>query len=59
LRTIGFRDTTAQWHHRLATVRSRPEFCVTIRKTAALIIGTFCIEYGHRLLHADRDFEPM
>jgi len=32
---------------------------VTIRKTADLIIGTFCIEYGHRLLHADRDFEPM
>jgi predicted nucleic acid-binding protein len=32
---------------------------VTIRKTAGLIIGTFCIERGHRLLHADRDFEPM
>ena len=35
------------------------EVGVTIRKTADLIIGTFCIEYGHRLLHADRDFEPM
>ena len=32
---------------------------VTIRKTADLIIGTFCIEYGHVLLHDDRDFEPM
>jgi predicted nucleic acid-binding protein len=32
---------------------------VTIRKTPDLIIGTFCIERGHRLLHADRDFEPM
>lgn len=32
---------------------------VTIRKTADLIIGTFCIERGYRLLHADRDFEPM
>ena len=32
---------------------------VTIRKTADLIIGTFCIEHGHRLLHTDRDFEPM
>jgi len=32
---------------------------VTIRKTADLIIGTFCIERGHALLHADRDFEPM
>lgn len=32
---------------------------VTIRKTIDLIIGTFCIERGHSLLHSDRDFEPM
>lgn len=32
---------------------------VTPRKTADLIIGTFCIEHGHTLLHDDRDFEPM
>ena len=32
---------------------------VTIRKTVDLIIGTFCIERGHALLHNDRDFEPM
>ena len=32
---------------------------ITIRKTADLIIGTFCIERGHALLHSDRDFEPM
>jgi predicted nucleic acid-binding protein len=32
---------------------------VTIRKTVDLIIGTFCIERGHALLHSDRDFEPM
>jgi predicted nucleic acid-binding protein len=32
---------------------------ITIRKTAALIIGTFCIAHGHRLLHNDRDFDPM
>jgi predicted nucleic acid-binding protein len=32
---------------------------VTIRKTVDLVIGTFCIERGHRLLHAERDFEPM
>lgn len=31
----------------------------TIRKTIDLIIGTFCIERGHSLLHSDRDFEPM
>ena len=32
---------------------------VTPRKTIDMIIGTFCIEGGHRLLHADRDFEPL
>lgn len=32
---------------------------VTIRKTADIIIGTFCIEHGHALLHDDRDFAPM
>jgi predicted nucleic acid-binding protein len=32
---------------------------VTVRKTIDLIIGTFCIECGHTLLHNDRDFEPM
>ena len=32
---------------------------VTIRKTIDLIIGTYCIEHGHTLLHDDRDFEPM
>lgn len=32
---------------------------ITIRKTADIIIGTFCIEHRHVLLHDDRDFEPM
>lgn len=32
---------------------------VTPRKTIDMIIGTFCIEGGHRLLHADRDFDPL
>lgn len=32
---------------------------ITIRKTADVIIGTYCIERGHSLLHDDRDFEPM
>ena len=29
---------------------------MTVRKTNDLIIATFCIENGHALLHADRDF---
>lgn len=32
---------------------------ITIRKTADIIIGTFCIEHQHALLHDDRDFAPM
>ena len=32
---------------------------VTIRKTIDLLIGTFCIENGHELLHSDRDFAAM
>jgi predicted nucleic acid-binding protein len=32
---------------------------ITIRKTADMIIGTFCIEHKHVLLHDDRDFAPM
>jgi predicted nucleic acid-binding protein len=32
---------------------------VTIRKTIDTIIGTFCIEKGFKLLHNDRDFDPM
>jgi len=32
---------------------------ITVRKSADLIIGTFCIERRHSLLHHDRDFNPM
>ena len=32
---------------------------ITVRKTANIIIGTFCIERDHTLLHDDRDFAPM
>lgn len=32
---------------------------ITVRKTIDMIIGTFCIDHGYALLHADRDFEPM
>ena len=35
------------------------ELGITIRKTADIIIGTFCIEHHHTLLHEDRDFDPM
>jgi predicted nucleic acid-binding protein len=32
---------------------------ITIRSLADLIIGTYCIEHGHMLLHDDRGFTPM
>jgi predicted nucleic acid-binding protein len=39
--------------------RKLREFGITIRRTADIIIGTFCIEHRHALLHHDRDFAPM
>lgn len=35
------------------------ELGITVRKTADIIIGTFCIENRYALLHDDRDFFPM
>ena len=32
---------------------------LTVRKTVDVIIGTFCLEHGHALLHDDRDFDPF
>jgi predicted nucleic acid-binding protein len=32
---------------------------VTVRKTIDIMIGTFCINYQLKLLHDDRDFDPM
>ena len=32
---------------------------VTVRKTIDVLIATYCVEHGHALLHADRDFDAM
>ena len=45
--------------HAARNYRKLRELGITIRKTADLIIGTFCIERRHSLLHDDRDFGPM
>ncbi len=42
-----------------ANYRLLREKGITIRKTIDLLIATFCIENGHILLHADRDFDPI
>ncbi len=39
--------------------RKLRELGITIRNTADIIIGTFCIERRHALLHDDHDFAPM
>ena len=39
--------------------RKLRELGITIRKAADIIIGTFCIEHRHALLHDDRYFAPM
>jgi predicted nucleic acid-binding protein len=41
-------------HYR--TLRKRG---ITIRKTIDCLIATFCIEAGHQILHADRDFDAF
>lgn len=32
---------------------------ITVRKTADVIIATFCIESSHALLYSDKDFTPF
>ncbi len=32
---------------------------MTVRKTIDVMIATFCIVNRHRLLHTDRDFDPI
>ena len=32
---------------------------ITVRKTIDMLIGTYCTGAGHRLLHSDRDFDPL
>lgn len=42
-----------------ANYRALRALGVTVRRTIDMLIGTFCIEHGHILLHTDRDFDPM
>ncbi len=49
-------DVAAAAARNYRTLRTRG---ITVRKTADLIIGTWCIQHDIPLLHDDRDFEPM
>ena len=42
-----------------ANFRRLPALGFTMRKTADLIIATYCIGHGRAPLHDERDFEPM
>jgi predicted nucleic acid-binding protein len=54
--TMGGREIAARAADHYRRLRSMG---ITVRKTVDLLIGTFCIERGLPLLHADRDYEPM
>jgi hypothetical protein len=32
---------------------------IRVRKTIDMLIGTYCIQNGHDLLHSDRDFDAL
>lgn len=49
-------DLAIQSADNFRTLRKRG---VTIRKTADVIIATYCIEYNYSLLFADKDFLPF
>lgn len=42
-----------------ANYRKLRQMGITVRKFPDMIIGTYCIENEHSLLHRDRDFLPM
>lgn len=54
--TIGGRDMAVAAARNYRKLRARG---VTPRGTVDVLIATFCIENGHHLLHADRDFDAM
>jgi predicted nucleic acid-binding protein len=61
LETLVFRemlgkDLAVKSAQNYRTLRRRG---VTVKKTADVIIGTFCIENRLPLLHRDKDFDPM
>jgi len=61
---LSFFDTAIMIDRAIATqaatnYRRLRSLGITIRNSIDLIIGTYCIEHGHRLLHRDRDFRHM
>lgn len=55
-RAMGGRRIAVQAARNYRNLRGRG---ITVRKLTDLLIATFCIMHGHRLLHADRDYDPL
>jgi predicted nucleic acid-binding protein len=53
---MGGRDLALKSATNYRRLRARG---ITIRSTIDCWIATFCIEWGHELLHSDRDFDPF
>lgn len=55
-RTMAGREIAiaAAQNHRFLRQRG-----VTVRKTIDTLIATFCLVWGHQLLHSDRDFDSF
>lgn len=49
-------DLAIQYANNFRTLRKRG---ITVRKTADVMIATYCIEHSHSLLFADKDFVPF
>lgn len=62
-RDLLLRFSSAEMMNREIAVKSAQNFRylrkkgITVRKTIGSLLATFCIEYGHELLHADHDFD--
>jgi predicted nucleic acid-binding protein len=50
------REVALMAAHNYRLLRARG---VTPRKTIDVMIASFCLHHGHRLLHSDRDFDSM
>ena len=54
--TVGGRDIAVAAARNYRKLRAAG---ITPRGTIDVLIATFCVENGHALLHADRDFDAM
>ena len=54
--TIGGEDDALRAAHHYRALRASG---VTVRSPIDVLLGSYCIEHDHALLHADRDFDVL